>query len=293
MSDFGPRFSVVVPTCDRMDALAECLERLADSRDVCGRSVEIIVTDDSANGSAASALGARFPEVRWLDGPRTGPAANRNHGAAHATGEWLVFIDDDCLPERGLLKAYDQAAGADGKIQVLEGRTIVDREKRHPFEMAPVNDSGGNLWSCNFAIRRDVFLVMGGFDERFKTPAMEDKDLSLRLKQSGIPARFIPDAIVVHPWRMTDFKRHTRQHAAAVFKFAAIHHGGSFRKELIRTHLWNIARYYWKEFPNEVRQFGLLAFRCQPMKLWSFCYYGWYFLTAKTDAIPNDADAGH
>ena len=56
-----------------------------------------------------------FPMVRWNEGPRRGPAANRNFGARVADGEWLIFLDDDCNPRPGFLAAYLKANGALGQ----------------------------------------------------------------------------------------------------------------------------------------------------------------------------------
>ena len=97
--------SVVIPTRDRNEQLARCLDRLAP----CAQSLshdqyEVIVSDDSAHAAARELLFDRYPWVRWTGGPRRGPAANRNAGARVARGEWLVFTDDDCLPEFGWLE---------------------------------------------------------------------------------------------------------------------------------------------------------------------------------------------
>jgi GT2 family glycosyltransferase len=155
---------------------------------------------------------SKYPGVRWLAGLRKGPAANRNHGARHARGEWLVFVDDDCIPEPGWLAGYAAAMAANPGVSVFEGRTFADRPRRTMAETAPVNESGGYLWSCNFAVARTLFHAMGGFDERFPYAAMEDVDFYRRLTLRGESIVFVPDAAVCHPWRpvngWTGFKRH-------------------------------------------------------------------------------------
>jgi GT2 family glycosyltransferase len=195
------KISVVIPTCDRPDALAACLLRLApDLQALPADAFEIIVSDDGRGQPVSAVLGPEFPGVRWVAGPRRGPAANRNAGALAAGGELLVFLDDDCLPEPGLLSAY-AAAFADPALQAAEGRISPDREPNRLDEVAPVNENGGVFWSCNVALRRDLFERIGGFDERFPHAAMEDVELRNRLRLLKVRIAFLPGAAVIHPLR--------------------------------------------------------------------------------------------
>ena len=195
--------SVVIPTRDRNDALARCLDRLAP----CAQSLshdqyEVIVADDSAHAAARELLFDRYPWARWTGGPRRGPAANRNAGARVARGEWLAFTDDDCLPEFGWLESFANAFQPSASaLDVLEGRTTCIAGLDSPRHTAPVNLDGGKLWSCNFAIRRAHLEQVGGFDERYPYPHMEDADLQARLLKSGFMIRFVAGAEVDHPPR--------------------------------------------------------------------------------------------
>ena len=203
MTENAKLISVVIPTRDRNDALARCLDRLAP----CAQSLshdqyEVIVADDSAHAAARELLFDRYPWARWTGGPRRGPAANRNAGARVARGEWLVFTDDDCLPEHGWLDAFAAMFSPDEKaLDVLEGRTTCRAGLNSPRCTAPLNLHGGNLWSCNFAIRRTHLQQVGGFDERYPYPHMEDADLQARLQKAGFMIRFVPAAEVDHPPR--------------------------------------------------------------------------------------------
>ena len=47
-----------------------------------------------------------FPNVSWGKGKHNGPAGNRNAGVSRATGEWIVFIDDDCIADNDTSPAY-------------------------------------------------------------------------------------------------------------------------------------------------------------------------------------------
>lgn len=211
-----PTFSVVIPTRDRNELLAICLGRLAPGAQQYDASrYEVIVTDDSPTQAARAMVSTKFPWARWVEGPRRGPAANRNRGASAATRELLVFIDDDCEPELDLLAGYARAVHAG--VPVYEGRITCRIGFDSPRDTAPVNLEGGALWSCNFAIERGAFDRVHGFDERFPLPHMEDVDMRDRLLASGAAIEFVPAASVDHPPRRLPWgTRLGRMHRAGV-----------------------------------------------------------------------------
>lgn len=186
------KFSVVIPTCHRPELLARCLRGLGTA------NAEIIVSDDSRDDATRELIERDFSQVRWVAGPRRGPAANRNAGAHLAAGEWLAFIDDDCEPQPGWVDALEHAAA---DIDVVEGCTLAPGAIDSPFEEHVENLHGGVLWSCNFAIRRAAFENLGGFDEDFLEAAGEDMELAARISRAGLRVRFAPEALVHHPPR--------------------------------------------------------------------------------------------
>jgi glycosyltransferase involved in cell wall biosynthesis len=195
-----PIFSIIVPTCDRNDLLAKCLCCLAPGTQTLDRDkYEVIVSDDSKDNIAKTLIEKKFPWAKWIQGSKRGPASNRNNGAKCAKGEWLVFIDDDCLPDIDLLKKYE-AAISESEARVFEGKVLADRNQERFDEHSPLNMYGGNFWSCNFAIEKQLFQMIHGFDENFPFPAMEDIDLYKRIKEIA-NVLFIDSAYVVHPWR--------------------------------------------------------------------------------------------
>lgn len=142
-----------------------------------------------------------FPLVIWHEGPKRGPAANRNLGASKATGEWLVFLDDDCVPSRSYLSAYTEPIGKNIKSRIaLEGPTLSPLPPSLLWE-APHNPNGGTLISCNFAIPRSLFLLIGGFDDQFPVASFEDTEFHARLLAFGGLVQFVPNAAVDHPLR--------------------------------------------------------------------------------------------
>jgi len=196
-------FSIIIPTCNRNDLLSICLDLLAPGIQTSTTgNIEVIVTDDSKDKKAQNLIKEKYSWVRWIKGPERGPAANRNNGAANASGTWLIFIDDDCLPQKNLLASYYSAIGKNSNVNVFEGRITVDRPKLSFNEESPINENGGYLWSCNFAIKKEIFFAVKGFDEGFPFPAMEDVDFDYRLRKADIEIVFVKEAVVVHPWRL-------------------------------------------------------------------------------------------
>ena len=228
------RLSVIIPTCHRNDLLALCLDRLAPGTQTLDAArYEVIVTDDGAAGTAEALVREQYPWAQWVAGPRRGPAANRNNGARQAKHEWLAFTDDDCLPSSHWLEAY---AGAIREgVQVYEGRTTCRAGITSPLYESPINLSGGNLWSCNFLAHARLFAEVGGFDEDFTMPSMEDTDLRERLKTRGEPISFVTEALVDHPPRRKPGGRGlARKYEANVRYWYKIGHRGAYLLTYLR-----------------------------------------------------------
>ena len=212
---YNPLLSVVIPTYHRNDLLAKCLDRLDPNvQTLATDQYEVIVSDDGHESTAEDMIRQNYPWVKWVAGPRKGPAANRNNGAKQSIGEWIAFTDDDCLPDPQWLEAYAEAIVEHPEYLVFEGRVYADRPQRSLAEKCPGNDTGGYLWSCNFAINKPLFTSINGFDDRFPYAAMEDVDLRFRLTESNIDFLFLKSASVCHPWRLSggwqEFKRHQK-----------------------------------------------------------------------------------
>lgn len=259
-----PSISVIIPTCYRNDLLASCLNCLAPGiQTLTADHYEIIITDDGLNTTAEQMVHDLYPWARWVAGPRKGPAANRNNGATFALGEWLAFTDDDCLPEPGWLEAFTQATtkGTD----IYEGKTICRAGIRSPIYTAPINMTGGFLWSCNMMIRYSVFKQVEGFDEQYPYAAMEDVDLRERLTRGKHNISFVQNAIVDHPPR----KRPSAMRLAAQHECQVLfwHKMGQRPPSLI-SHLYSIVLWDFrilKRTPMSIAT--LLAFNSMALEL--------------------------
>lgn len=212
-------FAVVVPTFKRKEHLFNCLEALTSQFISPEKpfSYQICVSDDAHEEALGASLKEKFPSVQYVRGPQKGPSANRNNGARSLVGDWIVFIDDDCIPEKTLLHAYHEAIVHFPFVQAMEGKIFADRPQERLDEESPQNLKGGCFWSCNVAIRRDVFELTKGFDEDYPYAAYEDMDYLKRLIGQQIVPLFVRDAAVCHPWRRwTAWKRFIRQRKSSL-----------------------------------------------------------------------------
>jgi GT2 family glycosyltransferase len=264
-----PLLSVIIPTCHRNQDLDRCLRAL--TRNDHGLAIgsvarrlqitsgpefdcEIIVTDDGRTSTAEAMLQQAFPFVRWIQGPKCGPAANRNYGAKNAKGDWLLFLDDDCVPDPGWMEAYRLACSTIN-CGVLEGKTVPIGKKTRADQVCPINETGGLLWSCNFAIKRDLFFQVGGFDESYPSPSMEDLDLTVRLRRSGHQIQFLPKGLIAHPWRQRHGLKFVRLQAKSIVYFVC----KNPEADAMFPRTWGLTRgtrALVKEFPLNLFRFG-------------------------------------
>ena len=193
-------FSVVIPTYERPNDLRVCLNSLSNEAQLVAPNYEIIVTDDSMSDVSKKIVEKEFPHVSWGKGKQNGPAGNRNAGVNRAKGEWILFIDDDCIAGKGYINAYYNAIMQNPEIVLYEGRIYPDRPRKTWAECCPENTSGGMFWTSNLCVRKSTFLEIGGFDERFRV-AYEDIDFAYRIISKGLKSKFVRHASVCHPWR--------------------------------------------------------------------------------------------
>lgn len=86
--------SVCICTRNRPESLIQTLESVQGSETPVH---QIVVSDDSTDDRTALAVGEHYPDITYCRGPRTGLGANRNRAIEAATGDVILFLDDDCL----------------------------------------------------------------------------------------------------------------------------------------------------------------------------------------------------
>lgn len=184
------RLSIIIPFHKNLNQLARVLAPLEG----LGPNCEVVVVADGAREDCvaiAAGVGA-LVVVRPVSG---GPAAARNQGAAVARGEILVFIDADVVVSKACLQELDAMFSERPEASAIFGAydetpdavNFISQYKNlaHSYIHQTANLVSQTFWGGFGAVRASAFAAMGGFDERFGRPSVEDIDLGYRLTAAG------------------------------------------------------------------------------------------------------------
>lgn len=201
---------VIVPVHNGGADLMSCLNALAAST---RRPDELIVVDDSSTDGSSMVASQFSAQVLTLAGGPYGPAAARNRGAAAASGHVLVFLDADVAVHPDTLARIEAHMVKESDVAALFGsyddrppaRGLVSRYKNllHHYVHQHGRREASTFWAGCGAIRREVFFAVGGFDESYHQPSIEDIELGTRLRQAGYRIILCPDVQVTHLKRWT------------------------------------------------------------------------------------------
>jgi GT2 family glycosyltransferase len=208
-----PYFSVVVPTYNRLDRLRRVIAAFERQAYPSEAYELIVVSDGSSDGTDAYLETFRSTmQLRWLTQANQGPAAARNAGVRAAVGEFIVFVDDDVVPEPQLLEEHARSHHEAGRDVVVLGPLLTPEG----FEMAPWvrweqemlmkqysamlrgdwEATARQFYTGNASLRRSHILAAGGFDESFRRA--EDVELAYRLASNGLEFVFNIKAAGMH-----------------------------------------------------------------------------------------------
>ncbi|NBD15702.1 MAG: glycosyltransferase [Cyanobacteria bacterium] len=196
--------SVVIPVYNGGESFRHCLASINES--VLPPDEVIVVCDGDTDGSwqVAEAFG-----VKVLQLPTSGgPARARNLGAKAAQSDLLFFIDADVALHPQALRLIEQQFQKEPDLAALIG-SYDDAPGAHNFLSQYKNlfhhythqisaEVASTFWGACGAIRRDAFESVGGFDERYRQPCIEDIELGYRLKRQGYSIRLCKNIQVKH-----------------------------------------------------------------------------------------------
>ncbi|HMX17457.1 MAG TPA: glycosyltransferase family A protein [Rhodocyclaceae bacterium] len=212
------RISVVIPTFNRARLIRGTIPALLGQQIGPGVSYEVIFVDNGSSDETRAVLSqaaAAAPELlRYRSiAPTGGPSAPRNVGIRAADGDAVVILDDDVLPEPGLVQAYaefhlrhpEPQQAAVGEAYVPESLLTDPMSLFHSFPYDSVRNMDRlryfHFWTCNVSVKRAFMLEKGMFDERFLYN--EDMICGHRLEQGGMELHFLPNARGQHLHQMT------------------------------------------------------------------------------------------
>ncbi len=218
------RFSIIIVTWNALHHLKNFLPSVTDTD---YPDYEIIIADNASNDGTKDWVENNYPQVRRVTLEQNyGYCGGNNRAVPHATGDILVFLNNDVEVSRGWLHPlndlfqgnpgaaaaqpkllsyhnrdeFEYAGAAGGFVDkygypFCRGRLIDSLEKDHQqFQKA-----GPIFWASGaaMAVRRSVFKETGGFDEDFEFH-MEEIDLCWRMQNLGYSVYYVPDSIVYH-----------------------------------------------------------------------------------------------
>ena len=213
----APRASVIIPVYNQVEHTLACLRALAEHPPLA--ACEILVIDDGSSDQTQDWM----PRITGLHFHRRahngGFIAACNDGAARAKGDYLVFLNNDTVPQPGwldaLLGTFDQHPEAglvgaqllypDGRLQEAGGVVFSDGSAWNygRFE-SPEDPRYASLRDADYcsgaalAIPRALFASLGGFDTRYTPAYYEDTDLAFAVRAAGKRVLYQPAARVVH-----------------------------------------------------------------------------------------------
>lgn len=200
----APDISVVIPVLDGADTIAVQLDALARQRTTC--TWELVVADNGSTDGTAEVVQAHplgeTVDVRIVDASAAkGVNVARNVGAAAATGHLLLFCDADDRVGDDWIESYRSALRVGGAVAAggpLDRWTDADeRVGRGVTLTAPAEVAPGfvTAWGSNMAFSRDVWQLLGGFDEGFRG-GYDEVDLFARAFLQGVPFVWVEGARV-------------------------------------------------------------------------------------------------
>ena len=214
-------YSIIIPVYNRPDELDELLYSLSRQTYT---NFEIIAVDDGSSIPCKNIVEKYNQElpIRYFYKSNSGPGQSRNYGANESNGDYLIFLDSDCIVPSQYLATIENEL-LENKVDLFGGPdrahfSFSNIQKAINYSMTSVLTTGGIRGnkksidrfyprSFNMGVRKEAFEKIGGFsDMRFG----EDIDFSIRVLNNGYQSRLLVNSWVYHK-RRTDFKKFFKQ----------------------------------------------------------------------------------
>jgi glycosyltransferase involved in cell wall biosynthesis len=235
--------SIIVPTYNRPKALKLCLLSLAQQ---CILPNEVLIADDGSTSETRdivqemqASLKHLFPIKHiWQEDDGFRKPKILNETVRQTNGEYLIFIDGDCMAHRHFIQAHVEHSSPmailggkrveigkqltekllhKGSVLnslsprlILDSLTLKSRKVEESFRIKhlllrnlmhrdKIRDDG--IWGCNFSLYKQLFLDINGSDEDFLDGSFEDNDLGIRVLNQGKQVKSVRGlAIIFHLW---------------------------------------------------------------------------------------------
>jgi glycosyltransferase involved in cell wall biosynthesis len=242
------KISVIVPTYNRPRALKLSLLSLAEQSVL---PQEVLIADDGSTSETAELVSTMQQSLKdlfpirhiWHEDQGFRKPKILNETVRQSTGEYLIFLDGDCMAHRHFIRAHIEYGGPDAIVsgkrveigrelteRLLDNEQIVNRltpgllwdalggRSRKVEEAVMIRspllrrlahrdrifDDG--VWGCNFSISKELFIAINGCDEDFLDGSIEDNDLGIRVQNQGKEIRSVRGlAIIFHLWHKSSW----------------------------------------------------------------------------------------
>lgn len=275
--------TVVITTKNRPVFAADAITSVINQTEP---AVNIIVVDDGSEQPIEQQLEKRLAEKCTFirNESSRGVSAARNSGAKSASGEWVLFLDDDdwlsldyikelndflntdnpvhfCWPSRTLFDASNSS-----RIERNAPEALIETEHPNPAALKSLMDTG----CSGTAFRVSTLTEVGGFDESLTMS--EDRDLSFRLLASGYSGYPVTGArIYVRIHNSERLSTNTNDNSQAESDMRVIAKNIEFLKQhplLADKYIGRVARRLWERgFKKEAIQAINLLCRIQPFSI--------------------------
>ncbi|MBE1527231.1 glycosyltransferase involved in cell wall biosynthesis [Sphingopyxis sp. OAS728] len=199
--------AVIVPVWNGEAVLGRCLDALV--RQTVPRDAYQIIVVDNGSSDATARIARSYSGVELLEEKRPGSYVARNLGIGRVRAPITAFTDADCEPAPDWLEQVLRAAVANPGFGVLAGKIDLfdeiaqerevfgDYERLFSFPQS--HAARGNCATANWASETALLKALGGFDAALKSGG--DRQMALRIRDSGHPLVYIPAMVVRHPVR--------------------------------------------------------------------------------------------
>ncbi len=224
------KISVIVPTYNRPQALRLCLLSLSKQNMLPS---EVLIADDGSGQETREMVLKMKDQLKhcftikhvWQEDIGFRKPKILNETVRQSSGEYLIFIDGDCMAQRDFVKSHMQASAPDAilsgkRVEIGKGltkRLLVNQRIINRIHLTLILDAlfGGTcksrkveesirisntllrklmhrdritddgVWGCNFSLSRELFYSINGCDEDFVDGSIEDNDLGIRVLNQG------------------------------------------------------------------------------------------------------------
>ena len=199
-----PLVSVIVPTCNNAHYIEKCIQSIINQS---FNNFELIIVDDCSKDDTLGILKKiKDKNLNVLKTDKnSGPAVARNIGVKNSRGEYIFFIDGDCIASKNWIKEGLKGFKEKGCLGV-EGKIYYVSKNYRPTAIDDIGQNliGGQYMTGNIAYKKEILVKIGGFDPKLKR--MEDRDLGLMILRKG-NIIFNPKMIVFHQKFPLKFKK--------------------------------------------------------------------------------------